>query len=161
MIFLGFAENSIQLVPDGTLFLHIAIILLMIYVLNATLFKPINRILEERERRTKGRSGEAHEIMRRVEEGLSRYERSLREARAEGYRLMEQERAKAMTERQTKLNAVREEINISLSEQKEAVRGQVDEARTTLEGDARRLAAEIGAHILHRPVSETTVSSIV
>ena len=30
MIALAFAENSIQLVPDGTLILHIAIILVMV-----------------------------------------------------------------------------------------------------------------------------------
>jgi len=42
---LGFAENSIQLVPDGTLILHVIIILVMIYVLNTTLYQPINRIL--------------------------------------------------------------------------------------------------------------------
>lgn len=160
MIFLGLAENSIQLVPDGTLFLHIAIILVMVYVLNATLFKPINRILAEREKRTSGRSGEAHDILRRVEEGLSNYERTLREARSEGYRLMEQERAQAMSERQNKLSAVREEINVSLSKEKEEVRAQTEEARATLEGESRRLAAEIGSHILHRPLSETTISSI-
>jgi F0F1-type ATP synthase membrane subunit b/b' len=49
---LGFAENSIQLVPDGTLILHVIIILVMVYVLNATLYKPINKILESREKRT-------------------------------------------------------------------------------------------------------------
>ena len=91
MTFVAFAENSIQLVPDGTLFLHIAIILMMVFVLNATLFKPINRILEERERRTRGRSGEAHDILQRVEEKLTHYERALRDARADGYRLMEQQ----------------------------------------------------------------------
>ena len=63
MTFLAFAENSIQLVPDGTLILHIVIILVMVFVLNATLFKPINRILEEREKRTRGRSGEAQDIL--------------------------------------------------------------------------------------------------
>ena len=98
MIFLGFAENPV-LVPDGTIFLHIIIILVMVYVLNATLFKPINRILEERERRTRGRSGEAKGIIQEVEDKLAAYERSLREARSEGYRLMEQERAEAMRER--------------------------------------------------------------
>jgi F-type H+-transporting ATPase subunit b len=160
MIFLGLAENSIQLVPDGTIFLHIAIILVMIFVLNATLFKPINRILEEREKRTRGRSGETGGILRRVEEGLSNYERTLREARAEGYRLMEQERASAMGERQHKLNAVREEVTASLGEEKEAIRVQTEEARATLAKDSRQLAADIGAHILHRPVSQTTVSSV-
>src|SRR4051794_37190931 len=107
MISLAFAENSIQLVPDGTLFLHIAIILVMVFVLNATLFKPINRILEEREKRTHGRSGEANDILRRVEEKIAHYEQTLRKTRAEGYRLMEQERAVAMNERQAKLNTVR------------------------------------------------------
>ena len=84
MPFLAFAE-SIQLVPDGTLFLHIAIILFMIFVLNRTLFRPVNRVIEERERRTVGRSGEAREALRRVEESLSRYERSLRDARRESF----------------------------------------------------------------------------
>jgi F-type H+-transporting ATPase subunit b len=160
MLFLGFAENTIQLVPDGTLFLHIAIILIMVFVLNATLFKPINRILEEREKRTRGRSSEANDILRRVDDGLSRYERTLREARSEGYRLMEQERSIAMNERQKILIAVREEVNQALDEQKKELGVQAEEARSTLALDARRLAAEIGAHILHRQVSESTVSDV-
>lgn len=160
MLLLSFAENTIQLVPDGTLFIHIAIILIMVFVLNATLFKPINRILEEREKKTRGRSGEAHDILRRVEEGLSKYESTLRQARAEGYRLMEHERSTAMVERQTKLNTIREEVMVTLERQKSELSLQADEARSSLATDARRLAAEIGAHILHRPVSERIVSDI-
>lgn len=160
MTFLAFAENSIQLVPDGTLFLHILIILVMVFVLNATLFKPINRILEERERRTRGRSGEAHDILQRVEEKVAHYERTLREARAAGYQLMEQERAAALGERQARLNAVKDEIGRSVVEQKEAIHAQVEEARATLEQEARRIAAQIGSQILHRPISETVTRSL-
>jgi F-type H+-transporting ATPase subunit b len=160
MIFLGFAENSIQLVPDGTLFVHIALILLMVAVLNATLFKPINRILEERERRTRGRSGSARDILRDVEEKMSLYERTLREARSEGYRLMEQERATAMRERQIKLDAVREEIGRSVTEQKEAINAQVESARTTLKAHSIQIAAELGAHILHRPLSSSVMQGL-
>ncbi|HEX8143553.1 MAG TPA: ATP synthase F0 subunit B [Pyrinomonadaceae bacterium] len=160
MIFLGFAENSIQLVPDGTLFIHIALILLMVYVLNATLFKPINRILEERERRTRGRSGSARDILRDVEEKLSLYERGLREARSEGYRLMERERATAMRERQIKLDAVREEIGRAVAEQRETINTQVERARETLKADSLQIAAEIGAHILHRPVSPSAIRTL-
>jgi F-type H+-transporting ATPase subunit b len=160
MIFLAFAENSIQLVPDGTLFLHIAIILVMVFVLNRTLFKPINRILEERERRTRGRSGEAREILQRVDEKAASYERSLREARAEGYRLMERERAEAMSERQARLNALREEIGRTVEEEKQLIRSQAEEARRTLEADARGIAAEISSQILHRPVGNVSPSGL-
>jgi F-type H+-transporting ATPase subunit b len=158
MTFVAFAENSIQLVPDGTLFLHIIIILVMVFVLNATLFKPINRILEERERRTRGRSGEAEDILHRVEEKVTQYERTLREARSDGYRLMEQERAVAVSERQAKLSAVRDEINHLVIEQKEVIHGQVEEARGTLEREARRFAIEISSEILHRPISDAVIN---
>jgi F-type H+-transporting ATPase subunit b len=151
MVFLAFAE-SIQLVPDGTLFLHIAIILVMIFVLNKTLFKPINRILDERERRTRGSLSEARRILQSVEESVTRYERSLREARAEGYRLLEQERAEAMRERQLRLTEEREKVGRLVEEQKEAIRTQAEEARQGLEAEARRIAAEISSYILNRPV---------
>ena len=160
MIFLGFAENSIQLVPDGTLFLHIALILLMVFVLNATLFKPINRILEERERRTRGRSGQARDILQRVEESTANYERALREARAEGYRLMEQVRAEAMRERQLVINTLREDVERSITEQKEVLATQTQIARTTLGSDAQRIAKEIGERILHRPISESATTGL-
>ena len=90
---LGFAENSIQLVPDGTLILHVLIILFMVLVLNQTLFKPINRILQARDERTKGRLSEAQQILKNVSEQLTQYERELRRARGEAYALSESERA--------------------------------------------------------------------
>jgi F-type H+-transporting ATPase subunit b len=160
MIILGLAGNSIQLVPDGTLFLHIAIIVLMIYVLNATLFRPINRILAERERRTRGGTGEAQDILQRVASSMNRYERSLRDARAEGYRLLEQERAAALLERQNQLNSLRAEIEASTEEQKSLLKTQSEQARTTLEEDARRIASEISRQILNRPSHDFTTTGV-
>lgn len=147
---LALAENSIQLVPDGTLFLHIALIILMVFVLNATLFRPINKVLEERDRRTRGRSGEAQDILGRVEAGLKQYETSLREARLEGYHLLESQRADAMNARQTRLGALREELRGLVEEEKSSIREQTDAAQNALAGDAQRLAAEISNQVLRR-----------
>jgi F-type H+-transporting ATPase subunit b len=132
----------------------------MVFVLNATLFKPINRVLEEREKRTRGRSSEAQDILQRVEEKMTRYEHTLREARSEGYRLMEQERARAISERQAGLSAARSEINYSVIEQKEVIHAQVEEVRVALEQEARRLATEIGSQILRRPISPVVTKSL-
>ncbi len=153
MLLLLLAEDAIQLVPDGTLFLHIAIILFMIYVLNRTLFKPVNHILAEREQQTRGKLSSAQGTMRDVEDKLTQYERSLREARAEGYRLLEQERTAALSERQNRLTAAREEITQSVENEKESIHAQATEAQATLEGDARRAASEISAQLLRRPGS--------
>jgi F-type H+-transporting ATPase subunit b len=149
MTILAFAE-SIQLVPDGTIVLHIAIIITMVFVLNKILFKPINSALEERESRTRGRSGEARETIKRVEESLTNYENSLRKARAEGYRLLEQQQAEAFGERQQKIGLVRKEVEQQIEEQKGVIRTQANEARTTLESEAARIASGISAQILGR-----------
>jgi F-type H+-transporting ATPase subunit b len=149
MTILAFAE-SIQLVPDGTIVLHIAIIITMVFVLNRLLFRPINRILEERESRTRGRSGEARETIRRVEESLANYENSLRNARTEGYRLLEQQQAEAFGARQQRLGLVRQEVEAQIEEQKGVIRAQADEARATLESEARRIASGISSQILGR-----------
>ena len=136
--------------PDGTIVLHIAIIITMVFVLNKLLFKPINNILEERERRTRGRSGEARETIRRVEESLANYENSLRKARAEGYRLLEQKQAEAFGERQQKISLVRQEVEQQVEGEKGAIRAQAGVARATLEGEAARIAAGISSQILGR-----------
>lgn len=160
MILLAFAESSIQLVPDGTLFLHIAIIFLMIFVLNSLLFKPINSVLDRRAQNTQGRSGEAQNTLKDVERRLSEYENSLREARARGYALMEQQRAAALGERQQQVAAIRQDVERSVEEEKRGIAAQTEEARRSLEQDARRTAAEISRRVLGRPVSDTAASDL-
>ena len=155
---LGFAENSIQLVPDGTLLLHVLIILVMVYVLNATLFRPINLILANREKRTRGRLTEAQEIMGNVSNKLAEYERALRAARTEAYALSERERGTAMQDRQRELDEMRAKLAASISSEKKAIQSQAEAARVTLEADARRIAVEIGSRVLSRPIANADLN---
>ena len=146
---LAFAE-SIKLIPDGTLFIHIAIIISMVFVLNRLLFKPVLRTLRDREARTHGRTDEARETIRQVGERLSRYENSLRQARAEGYSLLEQQQSEANGERQRKVAEVRREIEEQLGQEKGEIQSQAERARATLLGEAERVAADIKAQVLRR-----------
>jgi len=91
---------------------------------------------------------------------MNRYERSLREARTEGYRLLEQERAAALLERQTLINSLRVEIESSTEEQKQLLRTQTEQARTLLEADARKIAADISRQILNRPSHDFTATGV-
>lgn len=162
MPLLGFAESPIQLVPDGTLLFHLAVIIAMVALLNVTLLKPINRILEERERLTKGRLSEAQRTLLTVHEKLLEYERRLREARAEGYALMERERAVISEERQRKLAEVKSEVAHLLSAEKEKLKLEGAQVRGKLAVEARSIALEIGRQILRRPIGgppSTTINA--
>ena len=75
-------EAQIQLVPDGTLLIHLFMVAVMVFILNRTLLKPVNRILAERERQVEGRLQEAQMMAAETEEKLNKYNNALREARA-------------------------------------------------------------------------------
>ena len=150
MVFLAFAENSIQLVPDGTIFFHIFLILLMIWILNRTLFKPINRILEARERMTGGSFAETTDTLRQADEKLANYETTLREARAAGYAVVENTRRESLAQRQLQIDEVKAEAANLIEREKADLNRQVVQVRQNLASDARVLAERITAQVLRQ-----------
>src|SRR5687768_11847126 len=95
--------ESIQLFPDGTLFIHVALILLMIWVLNRTLYKPINRVIAAREKSKGGHSSEAEAILADVAAKESRYSQEMLDTRSKGYSLIEKEQKKAAAAREKQI----------------------------------------------------------
>lgn len=153
MLALTFAGSAIQLVPDGTLLLHLAIIVVMVALLNVTLLGPINRILEERDERTKGRLTEAQSILAKIRTKLSEYERQVRDARAQGYKVLENERAALSREREQKMGQVKLEVTRWSDEEKRQLAMAAERVRASLEKDALRTAQEIGRRILRREIA--------
>lgn len=147
MFLLAFAE-SIQLFPDGTLFFHIALILIMIWVLNRTFFRPINKVIDAREKQKGGAGGEAEKILEDVAEKEGRYNKAVLEARSQGYDLIEKERAEAVALRQSKVAAAKEETANSLAEQKAQLAAQAEAARAAIAGEAEQIADRIAGNIL-------------
>ena len=144
------AESSIQLVPDGTLLVHLVMVALMVAVLNRTLLRPINKILADREKHILGRVDEAQEMRKQSEQKLGEYNSTLREARTEGYQLLEKERSQAVREKDEKVRVFKEEITAVLAEGIRTTHDQEKQAQRQLEGEAETLGAMITAQILRR-----------
>jgi F-type H+-transporting ATPase subunit b len=149
----AFAGSAIQLVPDGTLLFHLVLIIAMVSLLNVTLLKPLNRILAERERRTKGGSDDAQAVLANANEKLRTYQERLREARTSGYSLLDRERADANRQRELKVGAVKTEVESWIAREKQELNSGQEEARVGLRRSAESLALEIGRRVLGRDVS--------
>ena len=147
---LALAESVLSI--DGSFLFIFFSILLLIYILNRTLFKPINQILEERERLGAGRIGEARRMLGAYEERLKEYESRLREARGEAYRRLEAERREATLERQRTIAEVKAETTAQIDAAKQEIAGQAAGAKQSLEKEVRAMAATISSQILRRSV---------
>ena len=146
MLFLLFAD--VQLVPDGTIFIHIALILLMIWLLNRTFFRPINRVIAAREKNKGGRFGEAEEILQSVEAKNADYNRAMLDARTKSYALIEREKTEALARRQSEIDAVKTETEQIVAAETAELNRQAAEAKTTIAHDAEQMAERISASIL-------------
>lgn len=146
MFFLAF--QAVQLVPDGTVIIHIALILLMIWILNRTFFRPINRIIETREKNKGGRFGEAEEILREVSGKQAQYNHALFEARNKGYEIIEKERTSAVNEREARVGSVKEELTRKVEQEKSQLQAQTAEARAAIAAEADKMADKISSSIL-------------
>jgi F-type H+-transporting ATPase subunit b len=147
MVLLALAE-SIQLFPDGTLFIHIALILLMIWVLNRTFFKPINRVIASREKFKGGHNVEAEEILGSVAEKQGRYTAEMLEARTKGYQIVEAERSQAIAARSEIVSTAKAETAQTFDAERQALAAQAEAARAAIGRDAEVMADQISANIL-------------
>jgi len=144
------AESSIQLVPDGTLLFHLILVVVMVAVVNRTLLRPINKILDDRDKNILGRVAEAKDLLKDREQAMAEYNQTLREARTEGYQLLEKERAQAVKAKEEKVKAFRDENSRAVHQELQLTSDQQAKVRSELEGEAESLSQLITAQILRR-----------
>ena|SRR6185503_14788436 len=142
------AEASIQLVPDGTILLHIVVIVVMVAVVNRTLLGPINHILAEREKQIRGNLTEQQRLDAERAEKFEKYSATLRAARSEGYQLVEKERAGALAIKDEQVRKGKQEITSAVAAQLEILHKQEEQVRAELETQAAVISEEITARVL-------------
>lgn len=147
MTVLAFA-GDIQLIPDFSLLVHVAMILIMIWILNRTFFRPINRVLEAREKSKGGQSSEAEGILKQAADKESSYKKGLLEAREESYEMIEKERTAAMELKQNKVAEAKQEVAAMLESEMQELEVQTNSAKASIEEEAQKMADDISSNLL-------------
>ena len=143
-------EASIQLVPDGTLLFHLFLVVVMVYIVNRTLLRPINQILAEREKQIQGRIKEAEALASETEQKLKKYSDALHAARVDGYKLLEKERADGLKEKDEKVRLYREQTSRNVAAQVDNIKRQEQSVKQELETQAASISSLISAQVLRR-----------
>lgn len=145
------AENILAI--DGSFLFAFISILLLIFILNATLFRPINKVLEDREKMTGGASHEAKDLIKEYDKKVMQYEDGIRNARHEAYQYAEAQRREALADRQDLISQAKADVAAQIEAAKQEIANQTATARAGLEKEAMAMAAKVSTSILHRPVT--------
>ncbi|NQZ97068.1 MAG: ATP synthase F0 subunit B [Myxococcales bacterium] len=148
------AEGQLVLVPDPRLLIGLLLLFaFLIPPVQAALFTPLLRVLEERTERIDGTRRRASRLVEESAEILSRYETSIRAAREE-----------ADAERKEQLRAARSEGAQETSQARSAAEAEIESARRevadalvaargSLRSQAEDLANQAAERVLGRPLS--------
>jgi len=144
----------------GELFLGAAptvlIVLIFYFILRVVFFKPLLRVMAERDARTAGAQKAAEAAQAAATEKVKQYQEALKQARGKVYAEQEAARKKVLDERAAHLKEARSKAAAEVGAAKERVAAELSAARTGLESTVAQLAAEIAHRLLQAPLRPGT-----
>jgi len=131
----------------GDLFIQaiptIVIVFLFYLFLRAFFFKPLERVMDEREKRTAGARKEAEQAQAAAEEKVRAYDEAMKKARAAVYAEQDAERKVLLDRRSEQVREARRKANERVAAAKQQIAQEADAARAQLEAQTPELANEI------------------
>lgn len=124
------------------------IVLLLHFYLKQMFFKPLARLLAERDEATEGAKNKAAEALVRASEKTAAYEEQIRAARSEIYREQEEQRKKWRDDQSAQVAAARRAAESTVADAKAQLTDQAEQAKRSLSEQTQALADEITQAIL-------------
>ncbi|HEV2287346.1 MAG TPA: hypothetical protein VGR81_00165 [Candidatus Acidoferrales bacterium] len=133
----------------------ILLFLLFYWFLRANFFKPMERVLAERNARISQARKDAEAVQAAAKDKTEAYEEALRKARAGVFTEQEAVRQTALEERAKVLRAARGVAQDTVRKEKERIEREFEAARKQLESESGVMAGQIARMILEqRPVKD-------
>lgn len=135
---------------NWTLGLQIFNFLLLLFILNTVLYRPLRAVLAKRKETIEGDHGHARALQQQIDEKMASYQEKLQAARVKGNEERAILRAAAGKEEAEILGAARVVATEKLQQLKARVATEADSARTALRSDVDALATQVASRILGR-----------
>jgi len=137
---------------DGSLFIQIGNFLVLIWVLNLILYRPIRNILLERKEKIVGLEENIDSFGKEAGDKDAEYHAGIRSARAKGMQEKEKLIQAAEAEEKAIVGKINEKASADLAKMKEKVAKEAESVRKELLQQVDTFANEIGQKILGRAV---------
>lgn len=135
---------------DITLLIHIVNMIVLMFILNAVLYKPILSILEKRAQRLDSLQGEVEQFEMNAQEQQAALDHKMREASARAKKALDEAKAKAQATGAEQLAAIRTAADEDKKKALESAHEQVQAARKALQESTSDFASAMAEKILGR-----------
>ena len=148
----AFGAGGITVIPDWTLFVQIANFLLIVWVLNIVLFKPIRNILIQRKEKVTSLEQNVEASDKEAKEKNEAFDSGIRDARAKGLNEKSVLLNEAADEEREIVDKINQKAQADLAEVREKIAKDAEAVRASLQKEIETFASAIGEKILGRAV---------
>ena len=135
---------------DITMFIHIVNMIVLMIVLNAILYKPVQSILQKRRERIESLNTDVEQFEENARHRQKEVDRKMHEASSKAKAALDGARAEAQAVGAEKLAAIRSEADADKEKQLEEIHSQIDAAKKELHDGVSDFANDMAAKILGR-----------
>ena len=140
----------ITVIPDISLVYQMINFLVLLFMLNLVLYKPIRKVLLERKAKVEGLEDGVERAFSDLDSQKDSYKNGLKEARSKGLKEKEIFVEAASKEEKEIIDQINKKAQANLAQIKEQVASETEQARRDLEGEVEAYAKAIGEKILGR-----------
>ncbi len=140
----------ITVIPDISTVYQMINFLVLLFVLNLVLYKPIRNVLLERKAKIQGMQNGAEKAQSDLVAGEDAYNNGLKQARSKGLKSKEAFVEEASKEEKEIIDRINKKAQANLAEIKKQVAQETEQARKALEEEVDVYARAIGEKILGR-----------
>ena len=134
----------------SVIFVVIAVVFLAI-VLDRVLFKPLLRVMRERETAIKSAIQAAETATAKAQAASAEFDANVAAARADLYKQMDERRKAAEGYRKELVAQTKADVDAQLASAKAELEAQAAEAKARLDAEAEQLGKDIASKVLGRP----------
>ncbi len=144
--------GGITVIPDASLFIQVVNFLLIIWVLNVILYKPIRSMLIQRKEKVAGFEQNIETLTQDAQEKDEAYSSGIKDARAKGLKKKEALVQAAADEERRIIEEINQKAQANLVDMREKVAKDAENVRASLQQEIDTFANAIGKKILGRVV---------
>ncbi len=137
---------------DGTLFVQIVNFLVLLFLMNIILYKPIRGIIAKRDEEMESRQNSVQEYREKAEKDQKGIEEGLIAARKEGFMEKESFKSQGLDKEKEILREAGSSVEKKLGAAKKDLEARLVDVRKSLEGDIQMFSSELAEKILGRSV---------
>jgi F-type H+-transporting ATPase subunit b len=142
----------VSVIPDYTLLIQMVTFLVLIYILNILLYKPILTIIDRRKKQMEELENEIKLFNDSVDKRVSEYDEKLKQAKTNAAELKKEIIKEGDDQAKSIVDIVRGEIPLMIQEFQKKMDKEIQAARKILDNQSRKLSLEIAEKVLGRSI---------